>query len=105
MCGMNLTRQGDLSLRRVEIRPPTASHVHFQGRGHRAAMCRRGDRSAPTLPNRSNLQLLWKTREDSTTSLCDYYDIFLAHAPNARVVKTRLDREHLAIFENNLLQT
>src|SRR5215472_4740506 len=82
-------------------------HVHSP-RGPTASQPPPTDRRSPRPPLleiRSNLQLLRKTREDSTTCLCDDYHIFLTRAANAGIVKTRLDREHLAIFQNHLLQT
>jgi len=47
---LNLAPQSHLSLCRREIRRRSALRVHFVW-GHPAAMRRRGDRSAPILPN------------------------------------------------------
>src|SRR5262245_21922392 len=63
-----------------------------------------GRRGAPTVPIHLNLQLLRKTRENSTTCFRDDYHIFLTRPTHARVIQTRFDCEHLAILENNLLQ-
>ena len=51
-----------------------------------------------------NLQLLRKTRENSTTGFRDDYHIFLTRPADARVIQTRFDCEHLPILENNFLQ-
>ena len=97
----NLPRQGGLSLRRVEIRPVMPLRVHFQGRD--IMLCCPVSAARRSNPRSSNLQLLRKAGEDSTTSLCDDYHIFLARAAHAWIVKTWLDGENLAIFQHNFL--
>src|SRR5262245_55873885 len=59
---------------------------------------------APTGPIHLNLQLLRKTRENSTTCFRDDYHDFLTRPTHARVIQTRFDCEHLPIFEDDLLQ-
>ena len=39
------------------------------------------------------------------TTLCHHDHVFVAHPAEARIIKTRLDREHLSIFQCDFLQT
>src|SRR5262245_2950309 len=84
-----------------EIRRQMALRVHFEARDF-ALRCPVGS-ACRSYPRLSNLQLLRKAREDSTTCLCDDYDILLAHAAHAGIVQTRFDGENVAIFEHNFL--
>ena len=59
----------------------------------------------PLLEIPSNFQLLWKPRENSATSFRNHHHVFLTRSGQAWIRETRLDGKHLAIFENNFLQT
>ncbi len=55
--------------------------------------------------SRLDFQLLRKTRQNPAACFCDQNDVFHAHSTESGIIKPRLNREHLPIFQNNLLQT
>src|SRR5439155_15929095 len=52
----------------------------------------------------SNLQLLWKPRENSATRFSDQDHILQPRSPESGVVHAGLNGQHLSIFQNNFLQ-
>src|SRR6266550_2726099 len=53
----------------------------------------------------SNFQLLGKPRQNSTARFCNQNHVFQARSPNSRIIKPRLNGEHLSILKRNFLQT
>src|SRR5205085_11668331 len=51
------------------------------------------------------LQLLRKPRENLAPGLGDYHYVFVPDSAEAGIIQSRLDREHLSIFQGHLLQS
>jgi hypothetical protein len=100
----NLARQSELSLCRREIRRRETLRVHLQ-QGAAASQPRKHSGSArpPLLEIRSNFQLFRKPRQNSATRFRNQNNIFQAHSTESGIIKPRLDREHLAIFQRHFL--
>lgn len=76
--------------------------VHLKGRDL-SPRCPVG--AAATGPILLNLQLLRKARENSATCFRHDHNVFQTRPADAGVVQAGFDCHHLAVFQNNLLQT
>src|SRR5438132_5367555 len=52
----------------------------------------------------SDFQLLRKTRENLAAGLRHYDHVFMPDSAESGIIKSRLDRQHLSIFQGHLLQ-